>query len=86
MPIVATTLCINVPEWKLVVVASSICGPVETRLVVRTPALHILLALLGCGAAVDCLTLVVSGWCVCLGVVDGWAADLYLFSTVSGQE
>ena len=86
MPIVATTLCMNVPEWKLVVVASKICGPVETRLVVCTRALHILLALLGCGAAVDCLTLVVSGWCVCLGVVDGWAADLYLLSTVSGQE
>ena len=86
MPIVATTLCINVPEWKLVVVASNICGPVETRLVVCTRALHILLALLGCGAAVDCLTLVVSGWCVCLGVVDGWAADLCLSSTVFGQE
>ena len=79
MPIVATTLCMNVPEWKLVVVASRICGPVETRFVVCTRALHILLTLFGCGAAVDRLAPVVSGWCVCLGAaVDGWAADLYL--------
>ena len=68
-------------------VASKICGPVDTRFVVCTRALHIILTLFGCGAAVDRLAPALSDWCVCLGAaVDGWAVDLYLRSTGSGRE